>query len=456
MTVDEALGILDSALEPSRLNSVQELVFKQCWLDRTYQEIAEASDYDDDYIRVVGSRLWQSLSEVFGERVTKSNFRAVLRQQAQNRAGILAGVQKGCGSHATPIEVSSEDSTKPRFPDGPLPINSPFYVKHASLEQRAYEEVKKSGGLIRIRAPRQWGKTSLINRILAQAGAYGYCAVRLSLQQQADIAIMTNLDRLLRWFCANVAQHLKLEPNLNQVWDQDLGSKVSCTSYLQTHILSKIDCPLVVIIDDVHRIFEYLTVAQDFLTLLRFWHEEANNLEVWGKLRLVVAHSTEAYIPLKLSQSPFNVGLPIQLPEFSLAQIQELALRYGLNASNDKGEAENLAKLRTMLGGHPYLLHVTLYRLFRQDIVIDQFLTDVTTQIGLYSDHLRGCLVTLQAHPELKDALRKIVISESPIALDSILAYKLESMGIVTLRGNQATPRCNLYRLYFREQLDWL
>ena len=453
MNVDEALVIIDAALEPNRLNSVQELVFKQCWLDRTYQEIAEASDYDDDYIRVVGSRLWQSLSEVFGERVTKSNFRAVLRQQAQHWPERLAGVQEGGNSHATPTEISSEDSTKPRFPDGPLPLDSPFYVEHPSLEQRAYEEVRKPGALIRIRAPRQWGKTSLINRILAQAESYGYRTVRISLQQ-ADIMIMTDLDKLLRWFCANVAQRLKIQPNLNQVWDQDLGSKVSCTTYLQNCILSQIERPLVVILDDVHRIFEHLTVAQDFLTLLRFWHEEANNLEVWGKLRLVVAHSTEAYIPLKLSQSPFNVGLPIQLPEFSLEQILDLALRYGLDWTNGEAEAENFAKIRTMVGGHPYLLHVTLYRLFRRDIVIEQFLADVTTQIDIYSDHLRGCLVTLREHPELRDALRKIVISDSPVALDSILAYKLESMGIVTLSGNEASPRCNLYRLYFREQLD--
>ncbi|MCG8363497.1 MAG: AAA-like domain-containing protein, partial [Pseudanabaenales cyanobacterium] len=242
-------------------------------------------------------------------------------------------MREGQNSYETPVGESFRAFMGLRFPDGPLPLDSSFYIKHSSLEKRAYEEIRKPGALIRIKAPRQWGKTSLINRILAQAESYGYRTVRISLQQ-ADIMIMTDLDKLLRWFCANVAQRLKIQPNLNQVWDQDLGSKVSCTTYLQNCILSQIERPLVVILDDVHRIFEHLTVAQDFLTLLRFWHEEANNLEVWGKLRLVVAHSTEAYIPLKLSQSPFNVGLPIQLPEFSLEQILDLALRYGLDWTN--------------------------------------------------------------------------------------------------------------------------
>lgn len=453
MTVDEALAIIDAALEPNRLSSVQELVFKQCWLDQTYQEIAEASDYDDDYIRVVGSRLWQSLSEVFGERVTKSNFRAVLRRQAQNWPRAQVVMEGGQSIEETAVGRRSSVSRTPRFPDGPLPLDSPFYVRSPLLEQYTYEEVKKPGTLIRIRAPRQWGKTSLINRILAQAESYGYRTVRLSLQQ-ADTTIMTDLDRLLRWFCANSARQLQLEPNLNTVWDKDLGSKVSCTTYLQTYVLSAIECPLVVILDDIHRIFEYLTVAQDFLTMLRFWHEEANNLDIWGKLRLVIAHSTEVYIPLKLSQSPFNVGLPIQLPEFSRAQIQDLALRYGLDWASGEGGAENLTMLQTLLGGHPYLLHLALYRLFRQDIGIEQFWQNATTQTSIYRDHLRGHLLTLRAHPELGDALKEVVISEDPVTLDSILAYKLESMGIVILNGNEVTPRCELYRLFFCDHLD--
>ncbi|MCG8363496.1 MAG: hypothetical protein MJA27_09235 [Pseudanabaenales cyanobacterium] len=39
MTVDEALVIIDATLEPNHLNSIQELVFKQCWLDWTCQRL---------------------------------------------------------------------------------------------------------------------------------------------------------------------------------------------------------------------------------------------------------------------------------------------------------------------------------------------------------------------------------------------------------------------------------
>ncbi|NEP26607.1 MAG: serine/threonine protein kinase, partial [Moorea sp. SIO3I6] len=81
MSVEEALAIVDTVIKPERLNAVQELVLRQCWSGQTYQEIADGSGYDADYIRVVGSRLWHILSEVFGEKITKNNIRSVIRER---------------------------------------------------------------------------------------------------------------------------------------------------------------------------------------------------------------------------------------------------------------------------------------------------------------------------------------------------------------------------------------
>lgn len=84
MNVEEALLILDTALEQKFLNDVQELVFRQSWLGQTYLEIAENSGYNSNYIKDVGYKLWKLLSEVFEQEVTKSNFRSVLRRQYIN------------------------------------------------------------------------------------------------------------------------------------------------------------------------------------------------------------------------------------------------------------------------------------------------------------------------------------------------------------------------------------
>ena len=79
-------------------------------------------------------------------------------------------------------------------------------------------------------------------------------------------------------------------------------------------------------------------------------------------MRLVAAHSTEAYIPLPLHQSPFNVGLPIRLSALTRSQVETLTQRYGLDSAT-----VDLNRLMTLVGGHPYLIQLALYHLYRQD-----------------------------------------------------------------------------------------
>lgn len=80
MTIEEALVVVDSILKPGYLNHVQELVLRQSWEGKTYPEIATSSAYDAEYVKNIGYQLWQSLSDKLGEKVTKSNFRSVLRR----------------------------------------------------------------------------------------------------------------------------------------------------------------------------------------------------------------------------------------------------------------------------------------------------------------------------------------------------------------------------------------
>jgi len=436
ITIEEALHLIDNTISPERLNSVQELILTQCWSGKTYQEIATASGYDPDYIRVVGSRLWQLLSESFEEKITKNNFRSILRQ----RTGKIEG-KKRIRGQMTALEL----------PETPVPLKSSLYIQRP-CEFQAYEEIVKPGALIRIKAPKQMGKTSLVMRILAQAHVRGYRTVRLNLLQ-AEENVIGNLERLLRWFCANITLQLGLESLLNDYWDEDLGFKVSTTTYLQGYVLGQLDSPLVIAIDEVNRLFNYPKVAKEFLPLLRFWHEEANNVRIWQKLRLIVTHSTEIYIPLCLHQSPFNIGLALRLNEFSWEQTQELAKRYGLDKSEPPLRLEQLKSLQQIVGGHPYLLNLALCHLVTQDNDIDKLLQDATTETGIYRNHLRGYLVTLSKYPELANAYQKVIQGTEPVKLNAIAAYELESMGLVKLKGNKAVPLCKLYRLYFSERL---
>lgn len=339
----------------------------------------------------------------------------------------------------------------PKRPGGLVPVNSPFYIERPPLEKRCYDEILVPGSLLRIKAPKQMGKTSLMTRILTHATTQGYHTARLNLSQ-ADRAILADSDKFLRWFCMNVSYQLNLEPKINHYWDEDLGSKVSCTTYFQGYILQQIQHPLVLALDEVDLIFEFPTVAQDFLPLLRFWYEEANNLEIWQNLRQIVVHSTEIYIPLNLNQSPFNVGVPIKLSEFTLTQVLNLASRYGLDWSN-QNQTEKALQLMAMVGGHPYLIGLALYHLSQENQTLERLLTEAATPTGIYSHHLRRHLNRIKEKPELEIAMKQVVNTSEVVDLEPMIAYQLDSMGLIKIQNNTITPSYELYRLYFDQQL---
>jgi hypothetical protein len=256
---------------------------------------------------------------------------------------------------------------------------------------------------------------------------------------------LSDLDRFLRWLCANVARQLQLTPMLDEYWDEDLGSKISCTAYFQDYILAKISTPLVLAFDEMNRMFEHPQMAQDFLPLLRSWYEEAKTLPIWQKLRLIVVHSTEIYVPLQLNQSPFNVGLPIQLNNFNPVEVQQLARYYGLEWEH----SEEVGLLMEMIGGHPSLVNIALYHLTRGDITLAQLLETAPTATGIFRHHLQRHWATLAEQPELAIAFDRVIHATAPLRLDSILTYKLNSLGSIEQRGDRVVPSCKLYQQFF-------
>lgn len=82
MNVEAALVLVDANLNQQSLNNLQELIFRQSWQGKSYREIAASFDYDPQYIKDVGFKLWQLLSKAFGEKITKRNFQSVLRRRS--------------------------------------------------------------------------------------------------------------------------------------------------------------------------------------------------------------------------------------------------------------------------------------------------------------------------------------------------------------------------------------
>lgn len=309
------------------------------------------------------------------------------------------------------------------------------------------------GALIRIKAPQRMGKTLLLEKLLNYARQQGYQIAKLDLKL-ADSDTLTSLKTFLQWLCIDVSDSLELQPKVDEYWQDIYGLNKNCTRYFKNYLLSDIKSPLVFAIDNFERLFESPDIFSPFCLLLRNWYETAKQGDrvgqIWKKLRLVVVHSTEVYPSLDTNHSPFNVGWAIELPEFNLQQVKTLAKLYELDGLlGDDG----LSKLMELVGGHPYLVQHASANLKSKQVTLDQLLTLAPTEQGIFSDHLRQQLWNLQHNPQLEEAYQKVVIANEPVRLDAEVGFKLHSLGLVKLSGNDCVPSYDLYRQYFSMRL---
>ncbi|MDJ0676660.1 MAG: AAA-like domain-containing protein [Calothrix sp. MO_167.B42] len=336
-------------------------------------------------------------------------------------------------------------------PDGDVTLKeNSIYIERPPIEKSCYKEIEQPGALLRIKAPQGFGKTSLLTKILNKAESNGYKKVRLTLLD-VDEASLNDLDPFLRWFCNRVCRGLRLSAQPPEKFGQSEGMVAECKNYFEDHVLSQIDCPLVLGLDVVDRIFPY-PIAKEFLTMFRSWHEAAKDDKNWEKFRLVMAYSTEVYVPIDVYQSPFNVGQAVELPEFDKKQVHDLAQRHGVN-SNVGNEVKLLMDL---VGGHPTLLYLPLSYIHLKNITIQEVLENATKPGGIYHNHLQAIWEELKKHSELIAAIKNVVDTSEAIEIKpNELLFQLQSLGLVkSTDNNRVIPRCELYRQYLHERLQ--
>ena len=454
-----ALTLIRDILAPRQLSPLEELVICNSWEGKRYREMALSLGYEEGYLKDTGSRLWQSLSESLGCPVSKKRLRYTLTEiAAQSQAPKTATVSP----ENAPANVADEASPKVlplpeweqsiEYPGSPLSFGSPLYIRRSSVEKLAVSVLEHPGGLLRIKAPWRMGKTSLINHVLGECQQLGHATVVIDMRQ-VDTTSLETLDAFFRWFCWSINQQLNLTWELDKYWFEDAGSKLNCTTYMQEHILAQIDSPLVIAIDTCHSLVEHPVIAKNFFAMLRSWYEQAKVRPQWQNLRLVLAHVDNLDLPVHMHQSPFNIGLQVELNCFTSQQIHCLRERYSLGEIQEQ-EAAALGSLIELVGGHPYLMQLAFYWQKSGQFSLDQILQAATTNGGIYREYLRGLWLIVQREEALIEALRQVLLTPEPVCLNPEQAFALVDIGLVEMMGHQFELRCELYRSYFSSMLE--
>ncbi len=178
MKGQEAIALIDhllqSANKKQKLNDIQSRIFLETWEGHSYQEIADRLLYEHDYIKKVGSHLWQNLSQIIGEKISKHNLQTVLRRYQHCCAGIL---------HASKRDNCTQDW-------GEAIDVSQFYNRQQELETLETWISGNSTRLIGIFGLGGIGKTSLSVKLAQQIQSQFEFVIWRSLQQAPTLDVL--------------------------------------------------------------------------------------------------------------------------------------------------------------------------------------------------------------------------------------------------------------------------
>jgi hypothetical protein len=182
--------------------------------------------------------------------------------------------------------------------------------------------------------------------------------------------------------------------------------------------------------------------------MLRAWHEAKTN-PIYRNLRLIISYSTEKFIELPPNDSPFNIGVNIEIPEFTTEEVQALADYYEL--PRDRVDAQ---RMTDFVVGSPHLMKLAFSHIRNNpNYTFKEFLQCAPTQQGVYKDHLIRLLRIVRKDLQIRQTYQSVVTSNMPVSTDPVIGDQLRRLGLIRWEGNRAIPSCEMYRQFFRDNL---
>jgi len=332
-----------------------------------------------------------------------------------------------------------------------IPLESQLYVRRPT-DDRTLAAIKGPGRTININGPRRIGKSSLLMRVVAEAAAEGKRWAFFVFGGDVDAQTMGNADAFYFQFCKEIARGLGVQEPDDAEWDKlrSVSGVQRCSRFVQDRVLKSLKEPVVIVLDDVERLFA-APFRKDFFGMLRAWHNKRAlpPAPEWKRLSLVLATSIEPHHWVaQVDQSPFNVGDVIELSDFSPREVSQLNQLHGGVLT----QVEEAA-LMTLVGGHPYLVRRALYLVATKAFSAADLLSGEHLDAGPFADHLRSLLKGLiePGQRPLLEGLREVLRERR--CRDVMVLDRLLGSGLVRQEKGSVVPRCELYARYFQEHL---
>ncbi|MCI4668454.1 MAG: AAA-like domain-containing protein [Bacteroidia bacterium] len=355
----------------------------------------------------------------------------------------MGGLKSSRPSPVAPLEI----------PKGNVGIDSKYYVIRKG-ESEFIKKIELPSALLRIRAPRQFGKTSLLNRIIAHANLNDFVVVPIDFQQLSSKRT-NDLDALVSDFLKVIAIELDIEEKLKARLDRksDSGIGLRCKQFLEKDILDNSDKPLLLAMDEVDTLFG-TEASSDFFALLRHLHEVGSQKETFKRLKMVLTYATTKGLLIQQNRSPFNVGLERKLLPFTLEEQEDLVKRHALSEIIYE---DRVVDFDATFGGYPYLVRMALYLIADKgsDYDFELLMSTAAKATGPFEDHLRH-LANLFNGLEEKyvEGFKSLMNGGTLHGRAGYEVYEfLRGIGLIKGDFGESKPACTLYTVFFKKIL---
>lgn len=335
--------------------------------------------------------------------------------------------------------------------DGPLhppgaPYSSQWYAPRLHAERDAHAYLQQAGSPVVVVGPYQIGKSYFLAHLLADAAKEGDQIISLNLDYFADESLK-DLSTLLFEIALELSDTLGVDfTELEKAWRLPAHPMRKLTRFLERSLLPRVTGRLLLSLDRADGVLKY-DYHNDFFALLRSWASRPGH-PTWAKLRLLMSVSTEpALLVQDTHLSPFNLTAPIRLRDFGAEEIAHLAQCHRLRLP----EAA-IQSILDNIGGHPYLVRLSLYQMAHHGVSLEDLLSSMHSEQGVFADHLRSKLLRLRANAPLAEALRQLLDNEQA-PIDYILAHRLYGAGLIRGRPGHYQLRYPLYRQFLRDRI---